>query len=428
MSSTVISSRQSPWQARLDTANAERRAAHQWRQRRTLQSQQGPVVEREGKSLINFCSNDYLGLAAKGSDNLSQSSRYWGLGSGASHLVCGHSSAHDELEKALAAHTGYPRALLFSTGYMANLGVINALTERGDLILQDKLNHASLIDGALLSRADFLRYRHLDNRQLQQRLVNRKQSLALVVTDSIFSMDGDIADLASLGQICHQQDALLMVDDAHGFGVIGPHGSGARAAFGLPPERLPVYIGTLGKALGGFGAFVAGSDALIDYLIQFARPYIYTTALPPAVADAMIGNLEQLKQDELRQSLEELIRYFRQRALALGLTLMESDSPIQPLLVGEESRTLELSQALDERGLWVTAIRPPTVPEGGSRLRITLTARHTREQVDRLLNALDELIPANERQPAQASPSSPQSFCGSILNQRPQACAGGQPL
>lgn len=426
MPSTVTPPRQSLWQSRLDLASAERRAAHQWRQRRTLQSQQGPIVVREGRSLINFCSNDYLGLAAKGSESLARSSGYWGLGSGASHLVCGHSSAHQELEEALAAHTGYPRALLFSTGYMANLGAINALTERGDLILQDKLNHASLIDGALLSRADFLRYRHLDYQQLEQRLMSRKQPMALVATDSIFSMDGDLANLSSLGQICHQQDALLMVDDAHGFGVIGPNGSGVRAAFDLPPERLPVYIGTLGKALGGFGAFVAGSDALIDYLIQFARPYIYTTALPPAVADSMIGNLEQLKKHELRQSLERHIVYFRERALTLGLRLMESQSPIQPLWVGDESRALQLSQALDERGLWVTAIRPPTVPEGSSRLRITLTASHTQEQIDRLLDALDELIPEGERQPPQSLQPTVQSFCGSILNRCPDLQSGGQ--
>lgn len=404
-----------PWQRRLNHASQQRRQLDQWRQRSTLNSQQGPVVQRNGQPLINFCSNDYLGLAMGGANALAQSAQRWGLGSGSSHLVCGHSSAHDELERALARHTGYPAALLFSTGYMANVGCINALTQRGDLILQDKLNHASLIDGALLSRADFLRYRHLDYDQLQQRLIQRqplmqqpqqaqqeiaKQPLTLVVSDSIFSMDGDLADVARLSQICQQQQALLMVDDAHGLGIIGKQGAGVRSAFDLSSEQLPVYIGTLGKALGGFGAFVAGDQALIDYLVQFARPYIYTTALPPAVAEAMLSNLERLQDDSLRHTLHQHIGYFRQRASQLGLALMPSESPIQPLMIGDEASAMAISTELQQRGLWVTAIRPPTVPNGSSRLRITLTAAHTTTQLDQLLTALDELIPESLRLPA----------------------------
>tara|TARA_R110001583_G_scaffold15292_14_gene63061 strand:- start:3219 stop:4499 length:1281 start_codon:yes stop_codon:yes gene_type:complete len=410
------SSCSTPWQQRLNDASQQRRNLNQWRQRSTLSSQQGPLVERDGQQLINFCSNDYLGLAASGAAALAHSAQRWGLGSGASHLVCGHSSAHEELEQALAKHTGYPAALLFSTGYMANVGCINALTQRGDLILQDKLNHASLIDGALLSRADFLRYRHLDyaqlqhdvehrqqQLQLQQQLQQRQQqpqntqALTLVVSDSIFSMDGDLADVARLSQICQQQQALLMVDDAHGLGVIGTHGAGVRSAFDLGAAQLPVYIGTLGKGLGGFGAFVAGDQNLIDYLVQFARPYIYTTALPPAVAEAMLSNLERLQDDALRQTLNQHIRYFRQQASQLGLQLMPSVSPIQPLMIGDEAAAMAISAELQRRGLWVTAIRPPTVPDGSSRLRITLTAAHATEQIDALLSALDELIPESLR-------------------------------
>ncbi|WP_221794551.1 8-amino-7-oxononanoate synthase [Oceanobacter mangrovi] len=385
------------WQQRIASANQQRQQANQWRRRRTLASAQAIEVEQDGRTLLNFCSNDYLGLANQAGEDLAKAALQWGLGSGASHLVCGHSSVHDELEQALAAHTGYPRALLFSTGFMANLGCINALTQRGDLILQDKLNHASLIDGALLSRADFQRYRHLDYDQLQRQLEQRKQEMALVVSDSIFSMDGDLADVARLSQLCQQQNAMLMIDDAHGLGVLGQHGAGVRDHFDLSAAELPLYIGTLGKALGGFGAFAAGDEATMDYLVQFARPYIYTTALPPAVAAAMLANLERMKNDQLRLQLHDSIRYFRQRASELGLNLMASDSPIQPLMVGPETDTLAISAALEADGIWVTAIRPPTVPEGSSRLRITLTAAHQSQHIDRLLVALDRHVPAEQR-------------------------------
>ncbi|MFL0807306.1 MAG: 8-amino-7-oxononanoate synthase [Oceanobacter sp.] len=380
------------WTQRIQDSLSQRRADNQWRQRQTVESPQGRTLRIHGQTLLNFCSNDYLGLAEQGGPALQRAAIQWGLGSGASHLVCGHSQAHHDLEQALARHTGYSRVLLFSTGYMANLGCIQALTQRGDGIFQDKLNHASLIDGALLSRADFQRYPHQNYRNLATRLQQREQGLSLVVSDSIFSMDGDLADVNQLADLCQQHNALLMIDDAHGFGVLGNQGAGIRNDAGLRSRELPLYVGTLGKALGGFGAFVAGDDALIDYLIQFARPYIYTTAIPPAVAEAMLDNLERLQNDDLRTTLNGHIQYFREQAQHRQLPLMASQSPIQPLLIGDERRAMSISQALRQRGLLITAIRPPTVPAGTSRLRVTLTAAHTREDIDTLLDALTELL------------------------------------
>lgn len=380
------------WEQRLHTALQQRRDQDLWRQRAQLSSVQGTEVIRDGESRLNFCSNDYLGLAAQGGKDLAAAAERWQLGSGASHLVCGHSDAHHALEDQLAKLTGYPRALLFSTGYMANLGAISALARRGDLILQDKLNHASLLDGAILSRAQLKRYRHADNTHLASLLQNNENTgETLVITDTIFSMDGDLADLPSMANLCSQHGALLMADDAHGFGILGKKGAGARAHFNLSPQQLPVYVGTLGKALGGYGAFVAGSEELIDYMVQFARAYIYTTALPPALAEGMLGNLERLQDDHLRDQLQQRIQQFRRKALALGLPIMDSHSPIQPLLIGSASNALAMSEALHNQGIWVSAIRPPTVPNNEARLRITLSAAHSEEQVDRLLNALAEI-------------------------------------
>lgn len=397
------------WTNRIQHALQQRQQQHLLRQRQTLNSAQGAVVELNGQTLINFCSNDYLGLAAEGGQALANAAGRWQLGSGASHLVCGHSGAHQALEQALAQHTGYPRALLFSSGFMANVGTIAALAQRGDYILQDKLNHASLLDGAQLSRARLQRYRHLDYPHLQQLLSDHRTSEraadgkttgseTLIVSDSIFSMDGDLADVARLSSLAQQHQALLMVDDAHGFGILEASdqtsGSGVRAHFGLTAEQLPVYVGTLGKALGGYGAFVAGSDELIDYLIQFARPYIYTTALPAALAEAMLANLELLQQPARRQQLTQHIDYFRQRAGEFALPLMPSQSAIQPLLIGDAERALHISEQLKQRGLWVSAIRPPTVPDGSARLRITLTASHSRGHIDQLLLALHQVMSA----------------------------------
>ena len=385
------------WNQRIHQALEQRNERHLLRRRVSLETPQHAEVKLDGQRLINFCSNDYLGLASEGGDALAKAASKWNLGSGASHLVCGHSSAHHELERALADYTGYPRALLFSSGFMANVGTISALAQRGDLIFQDKLNHASLLDGAQMSRAKLLRYRHCDYAQLDDMLahVSGDSAEQLIVSDSIFSMDGDLADVAELARIANKHQALLMIDDAHGLGILGGEeknqGNGVRDHFGLSDKQLPVYVGTLGKALGGYGAFVAGSEELIDYLVQFARSYIYTTALPPALAEAMLFNLELMKQPERRNTLSQHIGYFRQQAGQLGLALMPSDSAIQPLLIGDADKALTISEQLKQRGLWVSAIRPPTVPAGSARLRITLTAGHTREQIDRLLQALAEV-------------------------------------
>lgn len=369
---------------------AARRAEDLYRQRPLLQSAQGPEVVVDGQPLLAFCSNDYLGLANHPDviRALREGAERWGVGGGASHLVIGHSAPHHQLEEALSAFTGRPRALLFSTGYMANLAAVTALVGRGDAVLEDRLNHASLLDAGLLSGARFSRYPHNDAASLAHRL-ERTEGNALVVSDGVFSMDGDLADLPSLSAVARARDAWLMVDDAHGFGVLGEQGGGCVEHFGLGLDEVPVLVGTLGKAFGTAGAFVAGSEELIETLIQFARPYIYTTSQPPAVACATLKSLQLLREERWRREhLQRLIVRFRDGATALGLVLMDSPTPIQPLLVGDSRRALRLSARLRERGLLVGAIRPPTVPVGTARLRITLTAAHNEAQVDRLLDAL----------------------------------------
>jgi len=376
---------------RLKQQLEAREQAHLYRRRRTLESAQTPLVRVDGREYLAFCSNDYLGLAAdqRIAAALRQGTELYGAGSGASHLVLGHSRAHHQLEEALAEHTGRDRALLFSTGYMANLGSIAALTGRGELVLQDKLNHASLLDGGLLSGARFKRYRHTDAGSLDTLLEGAQQSDALVVTDGVFSMDGDLAPLPEISKICKARDAHLLVDDAHGFGALGATGGGIAEHFGMDQEQLPILIGTLGKAFGTAGAFVAGSEALIEYLIQFARPYIYTTAMPPAVAHATLESLAIVRSEGWRREhLAELIKMFRTGASALGLELMESETAIQPIVIGESDRAMAMSRSLQHQGIFVGAIRPPTVPAGSARLRVTLSASHTRKQVEQLLNAL----------------------------------------
>ncbi|PZW59934.1 8-amino-7-oxononanoate synthase [Pseudomonas sp. URIL14HWK12:I3] len=378
---------------------ADRRAADLYRQRPLLESPQGPLVVVDGQPLLAFCSNDYLGLASHpdvlaawqaGADR-------WGVGGGASHLVIGHTTAHHQLEQALAELTGRPRALLFSTGYMANLGVITALVGKGDTVLQDRLNHASLLDGGLLSGARFSRYLHNDVGSLSDRLAKATGN-TLVVTDGVFSMDGDVADLPALAQATRARDAWLMVDDAHGLGTLGEGGGGVVEHYGLGVDDVPILVGTLGKACGTAGAFVAGSEALIEALIQFARPYIYTTSQPPALACATLKSLELVRtQPWRREHLAALIQQFREGAEQLGLRLMESQTPIQPIVIGDSAQALRLSQLLRERGLLVTAIRPPTVAVGSARLRVTLSAAHTAAQVQLLLNALAECYPQLER-------------------------------
>ncbi|MCP8350219.1 MAG: 8-amino-7-oxononanoate synthase [Pseudomonas qingdaonensis] len=370
----------------------QRRAAALYRQRPLLQSPQGPQVMVDGTPLLAFCSNDYLGLANHPEviDAWRAGAERWGVGGGASHLVIGHSSPHHELELALAEFTGRPRALLFTTGYLANLGALTALVGQGDSVLQDRLNHASLLDGGLLSGARFSRYLHNDADSLGKRL-DKATGNALVVTDGVFSMDGDIADLPALAAQAQARGAWLMVDDAHGFGTLGRHGGGVVEHFGLDMEQVPVLVGTLGKAFGTAGAFVAGSEELIECLIQFARPYIYTTSQPPALACATLRSLQLLRDEHWRREhLAALIRQFRQGAEQIGLHLMDSFTPIQPILIGDAARAMRLSAMLRERGLMVTAIRPPTVPAGSARLRVTLTAAHSAAQVQLLLNALAE--------------------------------------
>jgi 8-amino-7-oxononanoate synthase len=371
---------------------AARRAEHLHRQRPLLDSPQGPEVVVDGRPLVAFCSNDYLGLASHPEviRALQDGAARWGVGGGASHLVIGHSTPHHELEEALAEFTGRPRALLFSTGYMANLAAVTALVGQGDTVLEDRLNHASLLDAGLLSGARFSRYLHNDAASLAARL-DKATGNTLVVTDGVFSMDGDLAELPALCAAARDKGAWLMVDDAHGFGPLGAHGGGIVEHFGLGLDEVPVLVGTLGKAFGTAGAFVAGSEALIETLIQFARPYIYTTSQPPAVACATLKSLELLRTEGWRRKhLNRLIARFRAGAAELGLTLMDSPTPIQPLLIGDSARAMEFSRLLRERGLLVGAIRPPTVPAGTARLRVTLSAAHSEEQVDRLLAALGE--------------------------------------
>ena len=378
----------------LQPALDERKAQQLYRERRVVETAQGADVVVDGKRYLNFCSNDYLGLANHPDviAAFQNAANEFGVGSGASHLVCGHSRLHHELEEKLAAFTQRPRALLFSTGYMANLGVINALLGSSDFIFEDKLNHASLIDAGLLSGARFQRFLHNDLHSLETKLARAGAGRKVICVDGVFSMDGDTAPLLELAALAQKHDAWLMVDDAHGFGVLGATGAGCAEQFQLDGEQLPILMGTLGKAIGSYGAFVAGSEALIETLIQFARTYIYTTALPPAVAAATSASLDLLQREAWRRDhLQALIARFRRGAAQLGLALMPSDSAIQPLLVGDAGRALDLSRQLAERGLWISAIRPPTVPVGSARLRITLSAAHSEAQVDTLLNALGEV-------------------------------------
>jgi 8-amino-7-oxononanoate synthase len=371
---------------------AERRAAHLYRQRPLLQSPQGPQVVVDGERLLAFCSNDYLGLANHPEviAAMQQGAARWGVGGGASHLVMGHSTPHHQLEEALAEFTGRPRALLFSTGYMANLAAVTALVGQGDTVLQDRLNHASLLDAGLLSGARFSRYLHNDVESLEKRL-DKATGNTLVVTDGVFSMDGDLADLPALCAAAKARGAWVMVDDAHGFGPLGANGGGIVEHFGLGQDDVQVLVGTLGKGFGTAGAFVAGSEELVETLIQFARPYIYTTSQPPAVACATLKSLELLRAENWRREhLNRLIARFRAGAAEIGLALMDSPTPIQPVLVGSSERALALSAALRARGILVGAIRPPTVPAGSARLRITFSAAHDEAQVDRLLETLGE--------------------------------------
>ncbi len=371
----------------------QRKQNNLYRSRQTLDGPQGVSVSIDGQRYLSFCSNDYLGLAnhpqliAAVKEGLDR----FGVGSGAAHLITGHSYAHQALEEDLAEFVGQPRALLFSTGYMANLGVVSALLGRKDAVFEDRLNHASLLDAAKLSGAQLHRYRHNEVLSLAEKLDGASTGKKLIACDAVFSMDGDQAPLSLLKTQADKHQSWLLVDDAHGFGVLGAQGRGCFASQFDHNADNAILMATFGKALGCFGAFVAGSDDLIETLIQNARPYIYTTATPPALAWATRTALKLVEHGEdRRQHLQQLINQFREGAEQLGLQLMDSNTPIQPLAIGSAENTVRISETLRKRGLLVTAIRPPTVPEGSSRLRITFSAEHTGEQVDRLLESLND--------------------------------------
>ena len=367
-----------------------RDAQHLLRRRQTLQSPQGRQVEIGGRSLLAFCSNDYLGLAnhPEVKDALVEGIARFGAGAGASHLVSGHFEAHQALELALARHTGRERALLFGSGFQANLGIMAALLGKEDQVFQDRLNHASLLDGGLLSGARSRRYQHADPVSLQGFLERASGRRVLVASDGVFSMDGDIAPLDALAALCDRFGACLLVDDAHGFGVLGECGAGSIEHFQLSPRAVPLLMGTLGKSLGLMGAFVAGDEDLMETILQGARSYIYTTALPPAYAHACLTALTLMRDSGLRASLHRNISHFRQGAQRLQLRVLPSQTAIQPLMLGDSEQALRCSERLRSEGLLVPAIRPPTVPRGTARLRIALSAAHTTSDIDQLLDAL----------------------------------------
>jgi len=379
--------------AQLEDALAHRHAAGLSRSRRTLTTPQGPrVVDVDGRCLLAFASNDYLGLANDAAVVAAarDAALRWGVGAGASHLVCGHTAAHDALEQELAAFVAPcagARALTFSSGYLANLAILTALCGHGDAVFADRLNHACLNDGALLSRARLVRYAHGDTEALEARLTASKAKRKLIATDAVFSMDGDIAPLPRLLDLAQRYDAWLVVDDAHGFGVLG-EGRGSLAHFGIASERV-VYMGTLGKAAGVAGAFVAAHPAVVATLLQTARSYIYTTAAPALLAEALRASLAIIRDDAMRRArLFRLIARFRAGAEGLPWRVLPSETAIQPLVVGASAAAVALSEQLLAHGLWAPAIRPPTVPAGTARLRISLSAAHSDADVETLLAAL----------------------------------------
>lgn len=378
-------------QARLD----DHKAQNLYRQRMPLSSPQQIEVLAEGKKVLSFCSNDYLGLANDPEviNAYQEGAAKYGMGSGASQLISGHSEAHHELELAFAKFLGRERALLFNNGYMANIGVLQALANEHDVIYQDKLNHASLIDAGHLSKAEMQRYAHNNLAHLQMLLEQQTKGQKLIVTDGVFSMGGDLAPLVELSTIAKTHHACLVVDDAHGIGILGNEGRGTLSHLNLTQEEVPVLICPLGKAFGCFGAIVAGSHVIIESLIQFARTYIYTTAIPPAIAYAAQKSLALIREDQHRRShLQTLIGYFNTEAQKYGLSFLPSDTPIQSLVIGDAKATLELQKALLKENILVSCIRPPTVLKNTSRLRITLSALHQKAHIDMLFSTLKRLM------------------------------------
>jgi 8-amino-7-oxononanoate synthase len=364
------------------------------RSRRVLDSPQGPHVRVGGRDLANFSSNDYLGLAADPRlvEAVRRSLDDYGVGAGASPLVSGHLRAHDEAEERFAAFCGLPRAILFGSGYAANIGILTVLAGPDAEVFGDRLNHACLHDGARLSRAVYTRYPHADMDALERSLAASRAPVKVVATDAVFSMDGDVAPLPRLAELCERHDAWLVVDDAHGIGVLGERGRGSLEHFGIASPRI-VYMATLGKALGGYGAFVAGSPDAIEWILQRARTYIFSTALPPMMAVAASAALEILEHDRsLLDRLRARIAEFRAACAAAAVPVTPSETAIQPVIVGDAPRAVAVSSRLLERGFLVPAIRPPTVPRGTSRLRVSLAAGHERADVERLAGALAESL------------------------------------
>jgi 8-amino-7-oxononanoate synthase len=389
------------WLDEFPARLAELDGAHLRRQRRAVRPESGARLTVDGQSMLAFCSNDYLGLATHPAlvQAACEGARVYGVGSGASPLVSGHSEANAALERELAAFVGLPRALYFYAGYATNIGIVPALVGAGDAIFSDALNHACLIDGARLSRAQIHRYAHADLDALAGELARSTAPRKLVISDAVFSMDGDSADIQALLALCERHDALLLLDDAHGFGVLGPQGRGSLAAAGLygaQASRRVLYMATLGKAAGVAGAFVAGDEALIEWLLQKTRSYIFATAAPALLASALRASLRVIREDEWRRAhLQRLIARL-QKGLAeslqgSGWQLPASQTAIQPLLIGANDQALAVMEGLRSRGIWVPAIRPPTVPEGTARLRIALSAAHSEADVDQLVDALAAL-------------------------------------
>jgi len=379
----------------LQQALAQARADHQYRQRHIRDSAQGVLLQQDGREWLSFNSNDYLGLANHPTviSAATQAMTQGGVGSGAAHLISGHHRLHHELEEALADFTQRSRALLFSTGYMANFAVISSLYHKGDAIFEDRLNHASLIDAARLGEAALVRYQHLDMPSLGRQLDTHAAAQRVLVSDGIFSMDGDECDVTGMCQLAKRFDADVMIDDAHGIGVVGEHGQGTVLSQGGSEQDVPLLVGTLGKALGTFGAFVAGPDDVIETLIQTARPYIYTTALPPAIAAATLASLRLAREEDWRrEQLQSHVQTFRRGLEEMGLVAATSTSPIQPLLLGDSETALRASQALQQHDILVSAIRPPTVPTGQARLRITFSAEHSEAHIRSLLDAIEQSV------------------------------------
>jgi len=378
------------WLDDLSTELQSRRDQGLYRQCRVVDGKQTVELMVDGEKMLAFCSNDYLGLAAdpRLAEAATHAIKGAGVGAGAAHLISGHMRAHHDAELALADWLGYERVLLFSTGYMANLGVIASLLSANDCVIQDKWNHASLIDAAKLSGAQLKRYQHSDMASLERQLTTEAER-KLIATDSVFSMDGDVAPLTQIVMLSQQYAAPIMVDEAHGIGVLGEQGRGAAYAAGLNANEVPILMGTLGKAFAVAGAFVAASHDVIEMLIQSARSYIYTTAMPAAMASTVQASLEIVREEQWRRDrLQALVKQFREGAQSLGLSLMSSTTPIQPVLLGDAHRALAWSQRLRELGLWVPAIRPPTVPRDTARLRFTFSAAHSAVHVDRALESL----------------------------------------